>query len=73
MANKTVNALLVTYIMIINLTHYILCSKNQRVCKCYDGQSRWLYFLTEDDDLLKKYNTTWNKECKYIEKEKNSD
>ena len=29
--------------------------------KSYDGQTRWIYFLIEDDDLLKKYNTIWDK------------
>ena len=29
--------------------------------KSYDGQTKWMYFLTEDDDLLEKYNTTWDK------------
>ena len=23
----------------------------------YDGQTKWIYFLIEDDDLLKRYNT----------------
>ena len=25
--------------------------------KSYDGQTKWMYFLIEDDDLLEKYNT----------------
>ena len=29
--------------------------------KSYDGQTKCLYFLIEDDDLLEKYNTTWYK------------
>ena len=29
--------------------------------KSYDGQTEWMYFLFEDDDLLEKYNTIWNK------------
>ena len=29
--------------------------------KSYDGQTKWMYFLIEDDNLLKKYNTIWNK------------
>ena len=29
--------------------------------KSYDGQTKWMYFLTEDDNLLKKYNTIWDK------------
>ena len=26
-----------------------------------DGQTKWMYFLIEDNDLLKKYNTIWDK------------
>ena len=29
--------------------------------KSYDGQTKWMYFLIEDDDLLKKYNTISDK------------
>ena len=29
--------------------------------KTYDGQTKWMYFLIEDDELLEKYNTIWNK------------
>ena len=25
--------------------------------KSYDGQTKWMYFLIEDDDLLEKYKT----------------
>ena len=25
--------------------------------KSYDGQTKWMYFLIEDDDLLENYNT----------------
>ena len=27
----------------------------------YDGQSEWMYFLIEDDDLLENYDTIWDK------------
>ena len=27
----------------------------------YNGQSKWIYFLIKDDDLLEKYNTIWDK------------
>ena len=33
---------------------------------------KWMYFLIEDDDLLKKYNTIWDKVRAYINKEFNS-
>ena len=29
--------------------------------KSYDGQTEWMYFLTENDDLLEKCNTIWHK------------
>ena len=32
-----------------------------------------MYFLIEDDDLLEKYNTIWNKVGAYINKEFDSD
>ena len=40
--------------MIMKISHYIHCnaSLNNRLCKSYDGQTRWMYFLIENDDLL---------------------
>ena len=29
--------------------------------KSYDGHTKWMYFLIEDDELLEKYNTIWDK------------
>ena len=29
--------------------------------KSYDGQTKWIYFLIEDDELLEKNNTIWDK------------
>ena len=29
--------------------------------KSYDGLTKWMYFLTEDDNLLEKYNSIWDK------------
>ena len=37
--------------------------------KSYDGQTKWMYFLIEDDDLLEKYNTIWDKVSDEIKKE----
>ena len=34
--------------------------------KGYDGQTKWMYFSIEDDDLLEKYNTIWDKVSTYI-------
>ena len=35
--------------------------KRSACVKRYDGQTKWMYFLIEDDDLLEKYNTIWDK------------
>ena len=55
---KTIYTLLVTSIMIINLSHYKWCF--QKPVR-YDGQNKWMYFLIEDDKLLEKYNTIWDR------------
>ena len=36
--------------------------------KSYDGQSKWIYFLIEDDDFLKNSNTIWDKVSADIKK-----
>ena len=35
--------------------------KTSASVKSYDGQSKWMYFLIEDDDLLEKHNAIWDK------------
>ena len=35
--------------------------KTSPYVKIYDGQTKWMYFLIEDDDLLEKYYTIWDK------------
>ena len=47
--------------------------KTSTYVRSYDGQSKWMYFLIEDGDLLKKYNTTWDKVSTDIEKEFDSE
>ena len=37
--------------------------------KSYDGLNKWMYILIEDDDLLEKYNTIWDKVSADIKKE----
>ena len=37
--------------------------------KGYNGQTKWMYFLIEDDDSLEKYNTIQDKVSPDIEKE----
>ena len=36
-----------------------------------DDQTKWMYFLTEDDNLLKKHNTRWDKVSAVIKREFN--
>ena len=48
--------------------HKIL-PKASTYIKIYDGETKWMYFLIEDDDLLKKYNTIWDKVSADIKKE----
>ena len=41
--------------------------------KRYDGQTKWMYFLIEYNDLLEKYNTGWVKVSADIRKEFDSE
>ena len=36
---------------------HIMLPKTSAYVKNYDGQTKWMYFLIEDDDLLAKCNT----------------
>ena len=56
--------------MIIKLSHYISCFlKRGPYVRCYDGQTKCMYLLIEDDELLGKYNTIWNKVSADIKQE----
>ena len=64
-----------------HLTTFLLAKKNYKYfigylydsnityVKSYDGQTNWMYFLIEDNDLLEKYNTIWDKVSADINKE----
>ena len=39
---------------------HIMFLKTSAYVKIYDGQTKWMYFLIEDGDLLQKYNTIWD-------------
>ena len=43
------------------------------VKRSYDEQTKWMYFLIEDDDLLEKYNTILHKVIADINKEFDSE
>ena len=38
-----------------------MLSKTSAYVKGYDGQTKWMYFLIEDNDLSEKYNIIWDK------------
>ena len=46
----------------------IMLPETRAYAKSYDGQTKWMYFLIEDD-LLGKYNTIWDKVSTDIKKE----
>ena len=48
---------------------HIMLPETSAYVKSYDGQTKWMYFFIEDDDLLEKYNTTWDKVSTDIKKE----
>ena len=39
---------------------HIMLPKTNAYVKSYDGQTKWMYFLIEDNGLLEKCNTIWN-------------
>ena len=42
--------------------------KTSTYVKSYDGKTKWMDFLIDDDDLLEKYNTVWSKPSSDIAK-----
>ena len=40
---------------------HMILPKTSGYVKIYDEQTKWMYFLIENDDLLEKYNVIWNK------------
>ena len=38
----------------------IILLKTNAYVKSYDGETKWMYFLIENEELLKKYNEIWN-------------
>ena len=47
----------------------IMLPKATAYVKRYDGQIKGIYFLIEDDDILEKHNTIWDKVSADIKKE----
>ena len=48
-----------------------MLSKTKAYVKSYDGQAKWMFILIENDDLLEKYNTIWDKVSAYTKIIKN--
>ena len=48
---------------------HIMLPKTSAYGKYYYGQTEWMYFLVEDDDLVEKCNTIWDKVSADINKE----
>ena len=46
--------------MVLKLPLNIMLSKTSAYVKSYDGQTKCMYFLVEDDELLEKYITIWD-------------
>ena len=56
--------------IIIKLSHYIqYFQKQSGYSKSCHAQNKWMYFLIEDDNLLEKYNTVYDKVSIDIKKE----
>ena len=47
----------------------IMLPKTSGCVKSYDGKTKWMYFLVEDNDLLEKYDAIWDKVSVDIKKE----
>ena len=52
---------------------YIMLPITNVYVKGYDGQTKWMYFLIEDNDLLEKCNTIWDEVSADSEKEIDSE
>ena len=48
---------------------HIMLPKASAYVKRYDGQTKWTYFLSENDDLLEKCNNIWDKVSPDVKKE----
>ena len=46
----------------------IMLPKSSAYVKRYNGKTKWMYFLIEDDELLKKYKDIWNRVSNSIKK-----
>ena len=67
---KTLSALLIINVNVNKVKPLnIMLPKTRVYVKSYDGQTKWFYFLIEDDGLVKIYSTIWDKVSVDIKKE----
>ena len=52
---------------------HIMLPKTSTYVKRYHGQTKWMSFLIEDDDLLEKYNTICDKVSADVKREFDSE
>ena len=52
---------------------HIMLPKPSAEVKSYDGQTKWMYFMIENDDLLEKYNFIWDRLSTDTKKELDSE
>ena len=50
-------------------TLHIMLPKTSAYVKHYDGQTKSMYFMIQNDDLFENYNTIWDKVSVVIKKE----
>ena len=48
---------------------HIMLPKTSVYVQSCDEQTKWMYFLIQNDDILEKYNTIWDKVSADIKKE----
>ena len=52
---------------------HIMLPETSTYVKSYDGETRWMYFLMEDNDLWEKYKTIWEKSGLIVKKNLTAD
>ena len=48
---------------------HIMLPKRSTYVRRYDGETKWMHLLIEDEELLKKYNDIWEKDSAVIRKQ----
>ena len=51
-------------------SRHIILPKTSAYVKSFDGQTKWMCFLIEDDELLEEYHTIWDNVSADVKKKK---